>query len=63
MGKRPTKAAKDPVLAADIELEPDAWERFERGVLGAAKAGPQPKKKGQPNSKAGRPKAPRKKDQ
>jgi len=30
---------------ADVELEPDAWQRFERAVTVVAKSPPQPKKK------------------
>jgi hypothetical protein len=30
---------------AEIELEPDAWRRFERAVGVVAKSPPQPKKK------------------
>jgi hypothetical protein len=29
----------------DVEIEPDAWQRFERAVSVVAKSPPQPKKK------------------
>jgi hypothetical protein len=32
---------KAPEAENQIELEPDAWERFERFIKGVAKAGPQ----------------------
>jgi hypothetical protein len=43
------KASKD----LEIELEPDAWPRFERFIKQIAKAGPQHKKpvKAQPRKK------------
>jgi hypothetical protein len=35
---------KKPAIK-DVELEPDAWQRFERAVTVVAKSPPQPKKK------------------
>lgn len=37
-------AKKPPKKAPEIELEPDAWQRFERFVTKAAKAGPKHRK-------------------
>jgi len=39
MTKAPKKKAKP--TEDEIELEPDAWERFEKAVHAVAKAGPQ----------------------
>jgi hypothetical protein len=47
MAEKPKRTALD---LPDIELLPDAWERFERGVKAAAKAGPQ--HRDQPAAKA-----------
>jgi hypothetical protein len=35
----------DPSKKADVEFQPDAWERFERAVSVVAKSPPQPKAK------------------
>jgi hypothetical protein len=44
---KPQKKAALP----NVELLPDAWARFERGVRAAAKAGPQPKPTAKPRQK------------
>jgi hypothetical protein len=47
--------AKKSVSSKDIELEPDAWQRFERAVEVVAKSPPQHRKKAA-RKKARRPK-------
>lgn len=39
---------------AEVELEPDAWQRFERAVSVVAKSPPQPKKKNAKSKKTKR---------
>ena len=39
-------------LKAEIELEPDAWPRFERFIRDVAKAGPQHRKRTKPKDKS-----------
>lgn len=40
------RGSKETRAAAEIEFEPDAWERFKSAVHRVAKAGPKPKKQG-----------------
>jgi hypothetical protein len=45
MAKSPKESKTDKIKPVEIQLEPDAWPRFERFIKQAAKAGPQPRKK------------------
>ena len=45
MAKSPKESKTDKIKPVEVELEPDAWPRFERFIKQAAKAGPQPRKK------------------
>jgi len=47
------KSSKNPKQAL-VELEPDAWPRFERFVRDIAKAGPQHRVTAKPKAKASR---------
>ena len=48
------KKSKAKGSASETEIEPGAWERFERAVDVVAKSPPQPKKTGQKHKKAQR---------
>jgi hypothetical protein len=39
---KPKKAKPAQVVAADVELSPDAWPKFEKLIKSAAKMGPKP---------------------
>jgi hypothetical protein len=41
MAKSPKESKTDKIKLVEVELEPDAWPRFERFIKQAAKAGPQ----------------------
>ena len=43
--------ARNPNLAKEIELEPDAWARFERAVDVVAKSPPQHRTKAKPKGR------------
>jgi hypothetical protein len=45
---KPSQKVKS-VRGAEVELEPDAWPRFERFIRDIAKAGPQHRPSAKPN--------------
>jgi hypothetical protein len=43
--KKPKRIPKSKIKADDLELDPDAWPKFEQLIRDAAKLGPKPRDK------------------